>query len=550
MRIYNSKKPNLTVAIDADGNWKHINEVESGFACNCFCPHCRSKLKAVNSKPEGESKAHHFAHKSGSDCIWSDESSLHKLAKEVLSEEQKIMLPIINGEFEAKQLEFDNVEQEARDSETGLKPDCVCYYGGQKLWVEFKRTHEVDTRKADKIRNAKIDCIEVDLNICEIDKEAVRKFIVEDSSNRIWVYNSKNQQTKVWKERGVRAEAEYSVYDYIQIKRHIAYDEDACLVNLRNMSPSYDIAAHRFFCVNCGKEVVCVDGCFEHAEKNDKCTDDIYLLNAAKEVIYNSFYSRDKYEVAVPKLQLCENIGKCVFADRNSCLAKQYEKFDLKSVGYKACEKSVKIPWHNVVYDIVFKKFPSLDNAIVVNLSTEDCERDFNTQYRQIEIGICDEDAVMKLSEAIDFGSFQNFKEDSSVDATPDDINAKVYKFSIFKSGKTYGDFVKCTDWRIPRNSQVVHEFVFQYGTYSVDSIRLYSLLLCYEKGYVGCYCKICYFLKHNLGKSWICIRYKKYNTPKNPLEIGYCKCGAFGLDFQLVERLREEFRNVKMFEL
>ena len=165
MRNSNFKKPNLTSAIDADGNWKHVNEVESGLACNCYCPHCRARLIAINSKPEGESKAHHFAHERGSDCVWSDESSLHKLAKEVLAEEQKIMLPVLQGENVARQLEFDSVEQEARDPEIGLIPDCVCYYGGQKLWVEFKRTHEVDTKKADKIRNAKIDCIEIDINV-------------------------------------------------------------------------------------------------------------------------------------------------------------------------------------------------------------------------------------------------------------------------------------------------------------------------------------------------------------------------------------------------
>ena len=195
-------------AIDAEGNWKHVNEVDSGLSCNCFCPHCRARVIAINTKPEGESKAHHFAHERGSDCIWSDESSLHKLAKEVLAEEQKVMLPILNGETAPVLLDFDSVEQESRDTETGLIPDCVCYYGGQKLWVEFKRTHEVDSKKAEKIRNAKIDCIEIDLNVCEINKEAVRKFIVEEYSNRIWVYNSKTQQTKNWKGKGERKAAE------------------------------------------------------------------------------------------------------------------------------------------------------------------------------------------------------------------------------------------------------------------------------------------------------------------------------------------------------
>ena len=321
MRNSNFKKPNLTSAIDADGNWKHVNEVESGLACNCYCPHCRARLIAINSKPEGESKAHHFAHERGSDCVWSDESSLHKLAKEVLAEEQIIMLPVLQGESVARQLEFDSVEQEARDPETGLIPDCVCYYGGQKLWVEFKRTHEVDTKKTDKIRSAKIDCIEIDINVCEINKDAVRQFIVEESTNRVWVYNSKTQQTKTWKDRGERNQAEYSEHEYIVIDRHYAYDENAYLVNLYKVNPHYDISAHRYFCVNCGQQLKHVDGHFEHIEKNKKCVDDIYLLKAAREVIYNTFYNSKVYYVAVPKYHVCQNIDTCIFADRNRCFS-------------------------------------------------------------------------------------------------------------------------------------------------------------------------------------------------------------------------------------
>lgn len=549
MKSKEFKKPNLTSAIDAEGNWKHINEVASGFACNCYCPHCNARLIAINSKPEGESKAHHFAHERGSDCIWSDESSLHKLAKEVLAEEQKIMLPVLQGELNAKQLEFDSVEQEARDAGTGLIPDCVCYYGGQKLWVEFKRTHEVDTKKAEKICNAKIDCIEIDLNVCEINKEAVRKFIVEESSDRIWVFNSKTQQTKTWKECGIRKDAEYSVHEYIQIERHIAFDENAHLINLCNIDPTFNIFAHRYYCINCGNEIKYVNGHFEHIENNEKCVDDIYLLKAAREVIYYSFYNNKKYEVLIPKYHICKNINNCLFADRSRCFTEGREAYNLKAVGYKICEKAFKRPGQNEIYDIVIKKTPSLENAIIVNLSTENCERDLDTSLRQVDIHITDERDIMTLSETLNIGHFRNFNEESTISANPEEIKAQVLKFSLYRSGKAFIGHESCTTCGFPRNRGVIQEFMFIGDIYQKESLRLYSLLSCYEKQLNGCYCEICAYLKRNPGYPPICIRYKTKGTPQNPLDSKPCQCKAFALDINLAEILRDENKDIKMIE-
>lgn len=548
MRNSNFKKPNLTSAIDADGNWMHVNEVESGLACNCYCPHCKARLIAINSKPEGESKAHHFAHERGSDCIWSDESSLHKLAKEVLAEEQIIMLPILQGESVARQLEFDSVEQEAKDPKTGLIPDCVCYYGGQKLWVEFKRTHEVDTKKADKIQNARIDCIEIDINNCKINKDAVRNFIVNESTNRVWVYNSKTQQTKNWKERGERNQAEYSEHEYILIDRHYAYDENAYLVNLYKVNSEYDLSVHRYYCVNCGLELKHVNGHFEHVVENKKCVDDIYLLKAAREVIYNTFNNSNVYDVAVPKYHVCQNIDTCIFADKNRCFSEGRESFNLKSVGYKMCERSVKIPGHHEVYDIVIRKPKSLEDAIVINLSTEDCERDLETSFRQVEIHLADENEVMRLEDAINFGYYRNFNDESEITAKPEEIQSSVIKFSLYRSGKAFIGPVSCTAYEFPRNREVIQEFVYQ-GRESLESIRQFSLLSCYEKGHIGCYCEICAYIRRNPGYPPLCIRYKTKGTPRNPLDSKPCQCKAFDLDLKLERKLKLQYKDIKLVE-
>lgn len=459
------------------------------------------------------------------------------------------MLPVLQGESVARQLEFDSVEQEARDPETGLIPDCVCYYGGQKLWVEFKRTHEVDTKKADKIRSAKIDCIEIDINVCEINKDAVRQFIVEESTNRVWVYNSKTQQTKTWKDRGERNQTEYSEHEYIVIDRHYAYDENAYLVNLYKVNPHYDISAHRYFCVNCGQELKHVDGHFEHVVENKKCVDDIYLLKAAREVIYNTFYNSKVYDVAVPKYHVCQNIDTCIFADRNRCFSEGRETYDLKSVGYKMCEKAVKVPGHKEVYDIVIRKPKSLEDAIVVNLSTEDCERDLETSFRQVEIHLSNEDDVIRLEEALNIGYYRNFSDESDITAKPEEIQSSVLKFSLYRSGKAFIGPVPCTAYGFPRNREVIQEFVYQGEIESLESIRQLSLLSCYEKGHIGCYCEICAYLQRNPGYPPICIRYKTMGTPRNPLDSKPCQCKAFGLDIELAEKLRNQYKDITLIE-
>lgn len=551
MKTNKFKKPNLTSAIDKDGNWKHVNEVESGLACNCFCPHCRARLIAINSKPESESKAHHFAHERGSDCIWSDESSLHKLAKEVLAEEQKVMLPVLTGESEAKQLEFDSVEQEARDPQTGLIPDCVCYYNGQKLWVEFKRTHEVDSKKAEKIRDAKIDCIEIDINTCKIDKETVRTFIVEDSTNRIWIYNSKTQQTKEAIGRGTRREAEYSERNYIVIDRHFAFDEQARLINFNDLSPNYKTDEHHYYCINCGEELEIVGNHFVHKVENKKCIDDIYLMMAAREVIYYNFYKNDNYKIVVPKFYFCKDYNTCKFADDTKCYTEGRVFPDLKSLGYTLCEKGQKMPGHKEAYDIILRKADSLEDAIVVNFATEDCERDLICDYRQIEINLTSEEDLAQLSDGINTGRHHNFIERSDQPADPKVIRADIFKFSLYRSGKAFLGPVPCTEIYRPRNREVIKEFLYEGIITSPKDVRLYTLLSCLKKNIEGCYCELCRYLKCNSGyPSPICIRYKKQGTPKNPLEIKPCNCKAFDLDYYLTGELEINCRDIKLIEL
>src|ERR1700678_3272842 len=67
----------------------HISEVDRGLDCGCVCACCGDDLVAR----KGVSRQHHFAHSRNSNCSGADESLLHRLAKELLSNAKSLALP-------------------------------------------------------------------------------------------------------------------------------------------------------------------------------------------------------------------------------------------------------------------------------------------------------------------------------------------------------------------------------------------------------------------------------------------------------------------------
>lgn len=139
----------LTYALNVKEDWVFIDNVPNGKECGCFCPKCNEPLIARN---EGQINQHHFAHNHESDCQGSYETTLHLLAKEIIKEEKKMMLPnyekrcvfhpekdyyregdlrrsfdnygsYINSD--SYEVHFDDVEIEQRTDASDLQPDCV-----------------------------------------------------------------------------------------------------------------------------------------------------------------------------------------------------------------------------------------------------------------------------------------------------------------------------------------------------------------------------------------------------------------------------------------
>jgi len=195
-------------------------------------------------------RAHHFAHDDGADCVGAVESAIHCLEKEILTEVLYVKHPGNAGDQK-----FDRVETERYNPKLKLRPDCIGHYGDKVLWVEFKRTHEVDANKVSKIISACIDCIEIDLNECGQNKERLHEFITQGCENRKWIYSEKygiGLAERANSSRNPSEDDDSKAKN--KLERHFVLNEKERLINSR-VPGEFDAINHSYYCPNCRKEV-------------------------------------------------------------------------------------------------------------------------------------------------------------------------------------------------------------------------------------------------------------------------------------------------------
>ena len=550
----------MTYALDTNGKLVHVDCVPRGLACKCLCPHCKSELVAKNG---GNRKVHHFAHVNGSDCVGAIESALHKMAKDILQEHKLIMLPSVKQGGKGKQFVFDKIEIEVSDKDLSSRPDCIGYTGnGCIMWIEFKRSHEVDVKKAGKIISAKIDCVEIDLNSCELDPAKVRTFIESSEEMRKWIYNHENPHPfKIYDKSNYSSHHYFDdFYDFSpRIPRHIAIDEQNTIVNLCDRD-EIDVNKHTYFCIACGKEV-CVDVdtwgnySFLHVDKNTPCEDDFYLHEAAKKVLCGRFNIQSKIDVYIPQRHLCEEGWRCPLYNENFCSIVIPISYDLKAYGYDTCEIEYKFPNEKFSYDAVLKRGDDLNATIVIVIYADTCYIEpENLKNRAIEIIVrCENDVLYLCKEPLRGERFRflNFRHRKLNTASWEIINREVLKFTLFSSGKYYFGTESCMNMNITKISAIYEIFISE-NIENYKMMRQYAVLRCFKNQKELCLCEICYFLRSvdSLGcHEKICIRYKTKGTPRNPLETMPVKCLYFSLDKNIEAILEKECSSLKFIE-
>ncbi len=552
-----SSKVYLTWALNQNGDLVHVDEVPNGNDCGCICPHCKGKLCAKNGG-DGEKMIHHFAHLSGADCVGAVESALHKMAKDILLETKCVYLP---DRFDGRSGElhhFDHVEVESYDKDTGLRPDSIGYNGDDCLWIEFKRTHAVDTKKKGKIISAHIDCIEINLNGCQLDPIAVKEFLINSSERRTWIRDTSSKKRMAGYIRSGTYCNKYEDYDEKNLVTRIyAMDEDGRLIALQD--DHFDMNKHSYYCLACGKELtidVNEDGtyCFVHVEENDHCMDDFYLHEAAKEIVFDKFCHSDEFVISIEQSLSCEEWSLCKFYNEEECCKKDSVPYDIKKQGYVECIKGYKFPDQNYKCDLLFKRSETLNDAIIVTFDAGDCFVDATSTNNRIIIIEVNSNYSLDLLRTAPLGKersrFLNFKKNK--EGVPrSEINRPIQKFQLYSSGKYYLDTVTCAEVNNRKHS-TEYEIIYRSRMLDRYDARIYALNKCFNLKKKACYCELCFFFAevNSSGLTeMICKRYKTKGTPHYPLKEGVLDCQYFSLNRELIERINRVYADLNVEE-
>lgn len=146
-------------------------QVDNGLRCGCHCPQCNAQLIANHPKI----KRPYFAHHKAEECKGGYETALHLMAKQIIEDAGKVVIPPITLEitaetfsgfqvpervaFKAREVELFNATQEV--SAGRWRPDLTAQLkNSSTVYIEILVSHAVEPEKAESLDNL----MEIDLS--------------------------------------------------------------------------------------------------------------------------------------------------------------------------------------------------------------------------------------------------------------------------------------------------------------------------------------------------------------------------------------------------
>lgn len=159
-----------------------VDDVSRGISCNCICPDCELNFVAA----KGEKNRWHFRHFEKTECNGGQETALHLLAKEIITANNQIILPVYG--------KISYVDAIPEQYFRTIKPDVSAYTNGQSFFFEILVTHATGGLKDDFYITGGYKSVEINLkNYNFINrKELENKILKEISNKRIIFWNNEN----------------------------------------------------------------------------------------------------------------------------------------------------------------------------------------------------------------------------------------------------------------------------------------------------------------------------------------------------------------------
>lgn len=540
-------RPELTYALNQKRVLVHVDTVPNGNDCNCFCPNCGEKLCAKNGG-NSKKRVHHFAHQSGAECEGAIESALHILAKKVLFETKRLRVPSPIHKHPSHEMCFERVVLEQSDHDTGLQPDCACYNGDDCLWVEFKKTHAVDTRKRGLIISKQINCVEIDINDCQLDYEAIKKFLVDDIYHRKWIWNSSIQLPNGDYGYCDKCPREYGCQ--ISFRRTIANDETGRAIDLRK--DVFDIDSHSYYCIVCG-EPLTIDYCesglphFAHLKENIACKDSDYLKEVAKEIIFQRFCKESKFVIKIPQQRKCKEHKHCKLYLEENCFTKDYIEYDIKEYGFSQCIKDT-LSAKGYHCDLLLKR-DNNDGEIIILLGDSNQTNSTYAGARLIKLYINSDKQLSSLSInpiTNRFANLYTFKSECNSTIDCSKIDEQISKLHFYDNGRFQQLTASCSIINSPPIN-AKHVIYYRDKENNHESTQEYLLWKCFQANRKTCYCNICKSINEATAPQY-CIDHRpvddSFHTKDLPID-----CPYFKLDRDKIDRLEQSFHDLKYLE-
>ena len=343
------------------------------------------------------------------------------------------------------------------------------------------------------------------------------------------------------------------------IKYHYALDEQGQTVSIDNVSDE-DKSLHTYHCISCNAAMIPRMGKvrkwhFAHKGTEEHCNPETYLHILSKRLVKEKFDNSDTFEISYYQDVKCSLLQTCAFAQKSECHYKIMKTYDLKKY-YDTC--IVEQPIDNFIADLLLtnSKNPSIKPILIEIQVSHECEMEKKKSgLHIIELRIKDEIGITDLLKTdlkenfyanrdidnIGFAKFYGFarkcKESEVLEAR------KINRFYLYYTGNSFVEPISC---KYQPENKLKTRTLFEASIDDSElSIYKFGYLLAIQYGIITKACCFCKYFKNGfeVGKgenSTFCCLYKKYGTPKNPIETHAQECEYYRNDEEEIDFIQK----------